>query len=77
MTEWADAFRQYAKDRFGDRYKYGEIDPDWLTACKLAFRAGYRSAANAESVECTHCGPVSRTRSGNLEPGPKGAPDED
>lgn len=40
---WPSAFKKYAKDRFGDRYKFGEIDPDYLKDYKSAFRAGFRS----------------------------------
>lgn len=45
MSAWVTAFRKYAADIFGDRYKYAELDPDYLHDIKGGFRAGYRAGA--------------------------------
>lgn len=58
MTEdWAQAFKRYAADRFGDRYKYGELDPDWLARVKAGFRAGFRAGIKAvgKPRACVEC----------------------
>ncbi len=44
-SAWVNAFRKYVADRFGVRYRYAELDPDWLSYLKGGFRAGYRAGA--------------------------------
>lgn len=52
MIGWASAFRRWALAFFGDRWKYGEVDADWVRAYKLAFRAGYRAGLRGRGCTC-------------------------